>query len=289
MTMGEASSMTTLNFIEPFWGAVLFAAGLIFGSFANVCIWRIPRGEEVVRTSSHCPDCRSPIKWFDNIPLLSYLALGGKCRVCGMTISLRYPAVELVSGLLFLSLYLHYGLEPRLAVALIFGWALLVVSFIDLKHYIIPDVISLPGLGLGLVLAGLATAGLPLFLDPLAGGRGDIAPILASLLGAGLGGGFLFLSAWAGKKAFKQEAMGGGDIKLAAMIGAFLGWKALVFALFTAFLVGSLAGAALILLGRVRARRAVVPFGPFLALGALAAIFLSRATVNWYLGLILGP
>jgi leader peptidase (prepilin peptidase)/N-methyltransferase len=279
--------MTLFSF-DIFWGAVFFALGLAWGSFANVCIWRIPRGEEVVRTPSHCPDCQSPIKWFDNIPVLSYLALGGKCRNCGKTISPQYPAVELVSGFLFLSLYLHYGLEPRLAVALMFGWALMVISFIDLKHYIIPDVISLPWLGLGLTLAGLATAGLPLFLDPLDGGSGQTAPILASLLGAALGGGFLMAAAWAGKLAFRQEAMGGGDVKLAAMIGAFLGWKATAFSLFAAFLAGSLAGAALILLGRVRARRAVVPFGPFLALGALAAIFLSRAAINWYLGLMLG-
>lgn len=279
---------------DLFWGAVVFAAGLVFGSFANVCIWRIPRGEEVVRTPSHCPDCRAPIKWFDNIPVLSYLALGGRCRSCRRPIGWRYPVVEFISGILFLAMFLKYGLEPRLAVALIFGWSLMVVSFIDLKHYVIPDVISLPGLGLGLVLAGLATAGVPLFLDPLApplagpvGGRA-LFPILESLLGAALGGGLLMAAAWAGKLAFRQEAMGGGDVKLAAMMGAFLGWKALMFAMFSAFLAGSLAGLALILLGRVRARRAVVPFGPFLALGALAALFLSRPVVAWYLDLILG-
>lgn len=273
---------------DVFWAAVLFLAGLVFGSFANVCIWRIPRDEEVVRTPSHCPDCGIAIRWFDNIPVLSYLALGGRCRNCREKINIRYPAVELVSGILFLALFLKYGLEPRLALALMFGWSLLVISFIDLSHYIIPDAISLPGLALGLAAAGLATAGLPFSIDPLAGGRHSLPPILESFLGAALGCGSLMLVAWAGKLAFRQEAMGGGDVKLAAMLGAFLGWKALLFALFAAFLAGSLAGGGLILLGRIRARRAVVPFGPFLALGAISAIFFSRAAVDWYLGLILG-
>ncbi len=285
----------TSNWFEIFWGAAIFIAGLIFGSFANVCIWRIPRGEEVVRTPSHCPECGAAVRWFENIPILSYLALGGRCRVCRKPISLRYPIVELISGILFLALFLNYGLAPRLPLALIFSWSLLVISFIDLRHYIIPDAISLPGLVIGLAAASLATAGIPIFLDPLtpplaglAGGGSFLPPILESLLGSALGGGFLVAAAWAGKLAFRQEAMGGGDIKLAAMIGAFLGWKATAFSLFSAFLAGSLAGAALILLGKVRARRALVPFGPFLALGALAAIFLSRTAVDWYLGLILG-
>lgn len=274
------------SFFEIFRGVVAFTAGLLFGSFANVCIWRLPRCEEVVRTPSHCPDCGAAIRWFDNIPLLSYIMLGGRCRGCRKPISPRYPAVELISGILFLALFLKYGPEPRLAAALVFGWTLLVISFIDLKHYIIPDVITLPGLALALGAAGLATAGLPLSLDPLAGGRYALPPILESLLGAVLGAGFLMLAAWAGKLAFKQEAMGGGDVKLAAMMGAFLGWKAMLFALFAAFLLGSMSGLVLIVLGRVKARRAVVPFGPFLALGALAALFLARPAVGWYLGLL---
>lgn len=283
------------SFFDIYWGGVLFAAGLLFGSFANVCIWRLPRGEEVVRTPSHCPDCGAAIRWFDNIPLLSYIVLGGRCRGCRKPISRRYPAVELISGILFLGMFLKYGLEPRLAAALVFGWALMVISFIDLKHFIIPDVITLPGLALGLGAAALATAGLPLSLDPLAqplaglaGVRHSLPPILESLMGAVLGGGFLMLAAWAGKLAFKQEAMGGGDVKLAAMMGAFLGWKALLFALFAAFLLGSMAGLALIMLGKVGSRRAVVPFGPFLSLGAVLALFLARPAVGWYLGLILG-
>lgn len=266
------------------WGAAIFAFGLILGSFANVCIWRMPRGEEVVRTPSHCPGCGAAIRWFDNIPVLSYLALGGRCRSCRRPIGWRYPAVELISGVLFLALYLNYGMEPRLAVALMLGWSLLVISSIDLGHYIIPDAVTLPGLAIGLLAAGLATAGLPLSIDPMAGGRYELPPIFESLAGAVLGGGFLLLASWAGKLAFKQEAMGGGDVKLAAMIGAFLGWKALVFALFAAFLAGSLAGLALILAGSIKAKRAVVPFGPFLALGALAAIFLARPAIAWYLG-----
>jgi len=274
---------------DVLWGAVLFGAGLVFGSFANVCIWRIPRGEEVVLTPSHCPECRAQIRWSDNIPVLSFLLLGGRCRACRKPIDHRYPLVELASGLVFLCLFLHFGLQPRLAVALAFGWSLLVVSFIDLKHYIIPDAVTLPGIGIGLLAAGLATAGLPVAIDPLPGGRYALPFIIESLAGAVLGGGFLLVAAWAGRLAFKQEAMGGGDVKLAAMIGAFLGWKALMFAMFAAFLAGTLAGVALMLFGFIRTRRAVVPFGPFLALGALAALFLSRAAVNWYLGLFFQP
>lgn len=272
---------------DIFWGAVLFAAGLVFGSFANVCIWRIPRGEEVVRTPSHCPECGAAIRWFDNIPILSYLALGGRCRVCRGSIGWRYPAVELASGAIFLLFFLHYGPVPRLAVALAFGWSLLVLSAIDLGHYMLPDAITLPGIAVGLLAAGLSTAGLPLFLDPMSGWRPELPPIAESLMGAALGGGFLLLASRAGKLAFKQEAMGGGDVKLAAMIGAFLGWRALVFALFAAFLAGSMAGLALILTGSIKAKRAVVPFGPFLAIGALAAIFLARTAIAWYLELFL--
>ncbi len=273
---------------DIFWGTIFFVLGLIFGSFANVCIWRLPRGEEVVRTPSHCPECGAAIRWFDNIPVISYLWLKGRCRQCRRSISLRYPLVELSTALVFLALYLHYGLSLELVMALPFGWALLVLSAIDLEHYILPDVITLPGIILGLVGAGLASLDLPLFLEPISGQGCGWPPIAESLAGLLLGGGFLWFSAWAGRLVFRQEAMGGGDIKLAAMIGAFLGLRGLLVALFAAFLTGSLSGLGLILSGKLKPRKSILPFGPFLALGALIAVFLGRPLVEWYLGLLMG-
>lgn len=271
---------------ESFYQAVIFILGLAFGSFANVCIWRLPRGQEVVKKPSHCPRCQKPIRWFDNIPLLSFIILRGRCRACRRPIALRYPAVELASGLIFLFLFNKYGLAPALPAALAFGWSLLVISVIDVEHFLIPDVITYPGLAIALIIATLATLGWPVSLEPmpLAGPAG--APIVDGLLGMFLGGGFLLLAAWLGRLALKQEAMGGGDVKLAAMIGAFLGWRGLLVSLFGAFLLGSLVGVLLMAIGRVRGRRSMVPFGPFLSLGALGAIFWGRDIWQWYLGLL---
>ena len=277
-----------------FQGAVIFILGLLFGSFANVCIWRIPRKEEIVFTPSHCPKCLSWIKWYDNIPVLSYLLLGRKCRNCMAKISRRYPAIELISGLLFLGVYLRFGPEWRLAGYIPFVWAMLVISAIDMEHYIIPDVLSIPGIIAGFLLAVLANLGLPFDLTVF--GRADILsrwPIIDSAIGLVLGGGFLWLAAWLGEKVFRQEAMGGGDIKLAAMIGAFMGWKAVLVSFFLAFLAGSLVGITLILIGRAKKNdapegvkpRAMVPFGPFLALGGIISLFWGKELLNLYLGL----
>jgi leader peptidase (prepilin peptidase)/N-methyltransferase len=275
---------------------IFFLFGLVFGSFANVCIWRLPRNEEVVLKPSHCPECNAFIKWYHNIPLLSYLMLRGKCSSCGKRIPLRYPAVELLSGLFFVAAYIKFGLDYRLIGYLPFLWAMLAISAIDIEHYIIPDILSLPGIVLGLALAGLASFRLPLHLSVF--GYDDpffILPIFDGLLGAAIGGGFIWLSAWAGEKIFKQEAMGGGDIKLAAMIGAFLGWQAVLMSLFLAFLTGTLAGLPLLLTGHLkkpsqvfpdnpdkREERAMIPFGPFLALGGVMSIFLGPAIWRIY-------
>lgn len=277
-----------------FLGAIIFILGLLFGSFANVCIWRIPRKEEIVFTPSHCPKCMGGIKWYDNIPVISYLLLGGRCRSCKTAIAWRYPVIELLSALLFLGIYLKFGPDWRLAGYLPFAWAMLVISAIDIEHYIIPDVISLPGLALGLLFALGATFGLPLDLSVF--GPGDILsrwPLLDSAIGVIMGGGFLWLAAWVGEKVFRQEAMGGGDIKLAAMIGAFFGWKAILVGFFMAFLSGSIAGIALIIIGKAKNNeapdgvkpRAMVPFGPFLALGGLLSLFWGRELLGFYLGL----
>jgi leader peptidase (prepilin peptidase)/N-methyltransferase len=195
--------------------------------------------------------------------------------------------VELMAGILFASAYLKFGLDLRLAGYVPFLWAMLVISAIDIEHYIIPDVVSLPGIAIGLLVAGLASLNLPFHLSVF--GYADafhLLPLFDSLLGLAIGGGFIWFSAWAGEKVFKQEAMGGGDIKLAAMIGAFLGWQAMLMSLFLAFLTGTLAGLPLLLAGKLKKpseifsdnpkgglERAMLPFGPFLALGAVLCLF----------------
>jgi leader peptidase (prepilin peptidase)/N-methyltransferase len=245
-----------------------FLFGAITGSFLNVCIHRLPREESVVSPPSHCPRCDYRIRWHDNIPLLSYLLLKGACRGCGARISLQYPLVELLNGLLTLALFLRFGLTPVFAVLFLFCSALVVVTFIDIEHQIIPDEISLPG-----IVIGFATS----FFLP---GH----TWLNSLLGILLGGGILLLVAYGYQLMTGKEGMGGGDIKLLAMMGAFLGWKAIPFIIFTASLAGSLIGITLILV-RKKDSRLAIPFGPYLACGALLFIFYGRQLIDWYLAI----
>ncbi len=235
--------------------------GLLFGSFFNVCIYRIPRGESIVFPASHCPHCNQDIKPWDNIPVLSYLILGGKCRFCKAGISRRYPAVELLTACLFLYTVHHFSISWNTLVYLIFVSALLVISFIDIDHRIIPDNISLPGILLGFLAS---------FLLPL--------HWYESLLGILGGGGVILAVGYLGELVFKKEAMGGGDVKLLAMIGAFLGWK---LALLTIFF-GSLVGAAIGVVMKLFTGDEYIPFGPFLSIGALAALFFGERFLHWY-------
>lgn len=279
---------------------IFFLFGLLFGSFANVCIWRIPRKEEVVLKPSHCPDCGSAIKWHQNVPVLSFLILRGRCSRCRKKISLQYPLVELAGGLLFAAAYLKFGLDWQLAGYLPLLWVLLVISAIDFRHYIIPDSLSLPGIVMGLAF-GLAGTFLP-DLNLSVFGHNDPFTVWAwldSLMGMLMGGGLIWLSAWGGEKIFKQEAMGGGDIKLAALIGAFVGWQAILMVLFLSFLFGTLAGVPLMLLNRLKKTtdvfegvpkdqpaKAMVPFGPFLALGAVTALLAGKPIWYFYAALL---
>jgi leader peptidase (prepilin peptidase)/N-methyltransferase len=243
-----------------------FVFGAIVGSFLNVCIWRLPLGESVVSPPSHCPACGTTIRARDNIPLLAYLWLRGRCRSCGARISLRYPAVELLTGLAAVLLLYHFGPSPTLAAYGLFVGALIVITFIDVDHQIIPDVISLPGILLGVIFSALGWA----------------VPLLNSVVGVLLGGGLLYLvavgyHAWTGR-----EGMGGGDIKLLAMIGAFLGWRGVLVTL----LLGSFSGAVIgivLIVARGGDSRLPIPFGPFLALGAACALFFGDALIRWYL------
>ncbi len=246
------------------WFAFLF--GLCVGSFLNVCIYRLPLSQSVVRPRSACPHCGRPIRSWDNIPCLSWLILRGRCRDCGGSISARYPLVELLSGAFAVMAATRFGFGWQGLIVYLLVAALLVVTFIDLDHRIIPDVITLPGIPVGLAASFGLTA---------------LTPI-ESLIGILAGGGSLFLVAWGYQLLTKRDGMGGGDIKLLAMIGAFIGWKGVLMTIFVASFTGTLAGVALIL-RRGADMKLAVPFGPFLAVGAAAYLFIGPELIAWYL------
>jgi leader peptidase (prepilin peptidase)/N-methyltransferase len=238
-----------------------FLVGLALGSFLNVVITRLPRGEQIIAGRSRCPHCRTTIRWRDNLPLLSYLWLRGRCRDCGAPISPRYPLVELAAGLLGLALWWRFPASPLLLAYVPFCTALLALSAIDLEHRLLPDAITLPGIGLGL--------GLALVLPHLA--------FLEAAAGAAAGGAIFFAIGWLYRKFTGRQGLGGGDVKLLALIGAFLGIQALPFVIFLSAALGSLVGFALVLgTGHWRAggwRVAAIPYGPFLAAAALIYLF----------------
>jgi len=254
-----------------------FILGAIVGSFLNVCIFRIPREKSIVRPGSSCPGCSSPIRFYDNIPLMSYLVLRGKCRKCGEPISIRYPAVELLTALFFAGIAWRFGLSVDAAAALVFACILVVISFIDLEFQIIPDIFSLGGLVLGLLLSFLRTT--PFFGQELLVPFGSLPAILQSLLGVLLGGGILYAIARLYEVVRKAEGMGGGDIKLLAMIGAFCGISGVVFSLVAGSIVGALVGLPLMLI-KGQGTKYAVPFGPFLSLGALLYVFAGDTLIN---------
>jgi leader peptidase (prepilin peptidase) / N-methyltransferase len=247
---------------------LVFVLGLIVGSFSNVCIYRIPRNESVIYPASHCPKCRNKIKPIDNIPLLSYILLKGRCRNCGSKISIQYPLVEFLTGLIYLIIYLIYGLSIQSLAYIILSSALIIITFIDLQEQMIPDVISLPGIVVGLILS---------FIVPY-------MSFINSALGALVGGGIILIIAWVGSIIFKKEAMGGGDVKLTAMIGAFLGWRYTIISLFLGFFLGALIGIILIMT-KIKKREDVIPFGPFIALGSIITLLWGEKILSWYIGI----
>ena len=258
-----------------FIASLVFIFGAIIGSFLNVCIVRIPHGDSLVQPSSHCPACQNAIRFYDNIPLISYLILSGRCRDCGARISPRYVFVELLMALLAFALYHQFGVSFAFFVSLIFVGALMVISFIDLEVRIVPDVISLPGIVVGLLFSLIARY---LIHDP-----SELVPSpLSALLGVLLGGGFLLALAWVYEALTGVEGMGGGDIKLLAMIGAFLGWPSIPVTLFLASLGGSVIGVTAMLIKGV-GRKCALPFAPFLCLGALLYLFFGKAIIDFYL------
>ena len=248
-------------------GAILL--GAVIGSFLNVCIHRLPLRESLLWPRSRCPRCAKTIAWYDNLPVLSYFWLRGRCRACRRPISWRYPLVEALNAAGYGLIIWRFGFSASALVYLLLWSSLIVISFIDLDHMIIPDRITLPGIALGLVAGTLL---LPRWWD--------------SVVGLLVGGGILYFMAWISPYLFGKEGMGGGDIKLLAMIGAFLGWKPAILTIFFGGLLGAVVGVTLMGV-RVITREAYLPFGPFLSLGAGVAILYGQEILTWY-GSLLG-
>ena len=250
-----------------FEAVVVAILGLAIGSFLNVCIHRIPRGESLVHPPSRCPSCGQGLRWFDNVPVLGYLWLGGRCRSCRTRISIRYPLIELATLALFLLHYAVFGWTALLVVRLLFACAMVVLFAIDLEHHLLPNVITLPGIVVGLVAS--------LFLPP--GIRDSVIGVLA-------GGGVLWLIGEAYYRFSGQEGMGGGDVKMLAMIGAFLGWKLVILTLVLSSVTGSLIGV-IVIASRRGGMKYELPYGTFLSLAALGASLVGEGIVTWYVGM----
>jgi leader peptidase (prepilin peptidase) / N-methyltransferase len=253
--------------LDAFQIAILAVLGLAVGSFLNVCIHRVPRGQSLNSPPSRCPHCDYQLRWFDNIPVVSYAMLGGRCRTCRARISIRYPIIELVTLALFILHGAVFGWTPLLVPRLVFACALVVLFAIDLEHQLLPNVITLPGIAIGLIASSVLPPG-----------------IVDALIGMLVGGGVLWLIGEAYFRFSGQEGMGGGDVKMLAMIGAFLGWKLVLVTLVLSSVLGSIIGLIVIAL-RKGGMKYALPYGTFLALGALVASLVGEAIVNWYVGL----
>jgi len=253
---------------QAFAVAAAAAFGAVIGSFLNVVIYRLPLQKSVVWPSSACPHCARELMWYENIPVLSYLALRGRCRTCGAGISLQYPLVEAITALMFAAAWWYFGPGPLLASRLIFGGALLVLFAIDLEHHLLPNAITLPGIVVGFVFS--------LFTAP--GWR-------SSLIGIAVGGGVLWAIAEAYYRIRHEEGLGMGDVKMLAMVGAFLGWPLTLLTLMLASVSGTIIGMILIVTKRGGMKYAL-PFGTFIALGAAVAATVGPQLLDWYLGLL---
>jgi len=247
--------------------------GLAVGSFLNVLIYRIPRHKGFSLSRSRCPSCEATIGLFDNIPLISFLILGGRCRHCGGKISLRYPLVELLNAAAWLFFFWNYGLSISFPAASFLASVLIVIFFIDLDFQIIPDVITLPGIAVGLLFSLLPS------------GLG----FLQALLGLLAGGGILYLIAVLGDRLFRKESMGGGDIKMAAMLGAFLGWQKVILVFFASAALGLVISLIIMVFSKKLRTSRVVPFGPFLAVAAFLAIIFGDTIIAFYVNNFLIP
>ena len=245
---------------------LVLTAGLAIGSFLNVVIYRVPRKISFVADRSLCPHCGRSLRWFHNIPVLSYLVLRGKCAFCATGISIRYPLVEVLNGLFYFYLYWQYGLSFQTAALALLSSALLVIFFIDLDFRIIPDGITLPGMIIAL--------GVSLIPDGIG--------IVNATIGLLVGGGALYLIALLGDWLFKKESMGGGDIKMAAMLGAFLGWQKVLLIFISSAVIGLAISLALMAFSARLRRERTVPFGPFLSIAAMLAMVAGDRIIDFY-------
>ena len=286
--------MPDLSLVPPAFGYVIAGVfGACIGSFLNVVIHRVPLEESIVFPNSRCPSCGAVIAFYDNIPVLSWALLGAKCRGCKERISFRYPAVELLTALLWVAVAMHDGLSVALPFDLIFVSALMALIFIDAEHMILPNVITYPGIVFAVVarvaipllsgslhfddlpsLANGAFAGLPVWVTSLAG----------AAIGALIGGGSLWLMGWTWEKLRGVEAMGLGDVKMMFMVGAYLGWRLTVLTIFVGVLTGSIIGIVLMARQRERNTQMLLPFGIFLGIGAIFSLLFGVHLVEWYAG-----
>ena len=247
-------------------------AGLVIGSFLNVLIYRLPRGKQFLVGRSSCPNCGNTIRWYHNIPVLSYLWLCGKCAYCRKPISFRYPLVELLNGVGYLYFFWEHGWSVDFGIFAFLTSTLIVIFFIDLDHQLIPDSITLPG-----IIVGVGVSVIP----------GGTSPV-QSLIGLLVGGGALYLIALLGDWLFRKDSMGGGDVKMAAMLGAFLGWQKVLFIFLASAAIGLVVSVIIMSFSKKLRQTRVVPFGPFIALAAVAAIVWGDVLIDFYIHNFLG-
>ncbi|HEY7172265.1 MAG TPA: prepilin peptidase [Vicinamibacterales bacterium] len=240
--------------------------GALIGSFLNVCIYRLPLGKSIVWPGSACPGCKRELAWYENIPIVSYAVLGGRCRSCRVRISPRYPIVEAITAAMFAGALWYYGPTALFASRILFGCALIVLFAIDLEHQLLPNVITLPGIVIGFVFSLITDPG---WLD--------------SLIGIALGGGVLWAIAEGYYRIRREEGLGMGDVKMLAMVGAFIGWQLTLVTLMMASFAGSIVGL-LLIASRRGSMKYALPFGTFLAMGAVLAATIGPAVVDWYVG-----
>ena len=246
---------------------LIILMGLALGSFLNVCIYRIPLKKSVLFPGSFCPKCGAKIRFWDNIPLLSFILLKGECRKCKSKISLQYPLVEFVTSVLILITYWQFGWGWEFVAKTILCLSLILIFFIDLQHRIIPDVVTLPGVALGFFFSFFVKS----------------PSVVNSLIGIFMGGALFYLAAVLGELLFKKESMGGGDIKLAMMLGAFLGWQKILLVFLLSAVLGAMAGGIALLFSKEVKKTKMIPFGPFLALGSILAIFIGDTLISAYI------
>jgi leader peptidase (prepilin peptidase)/N-methyltransferase len=247
---------------------IVVALAATLGSFLNVCISRLPRGESIVYPPSHCPRCQTPIRYYDNIPLVSFAVLGGRCRACRLAISWRYPLVEALAVIAGVVVFWQLGPTWDGLRAFVLLLALIAITFTDVEHHIIPNWISVPGIFVGLAFQ--------LYPSPFWG-------VVDGLAGCLVAGTLFFLIAWLSPLVFGKEGMGMGDVKLAGMLGAFLGLKVVIVAIYAAIFAGGLVGV-LLLVFRLKRLGQYIAFGPFLALGGVLAVLWGRPFLRWYFG-----